>query len=68
MDIERRAMNRKKASTHLAMTAGSSGRGGALEGEDDSELEEGEDELEEGLEVEGGAMLEGEGEDAGGPE
>ena len=60
MDIERRAMNRKKASTHLAMTAGSSGRGGAgestLEGED--ELEEGDHELEDEDELEAEVGLE----------
>ena len=80
MDIEGRAMNRKKASTHLAMPAGSSGRGGAgngaLEGKD--ELEEGDHELEGvdtleevgevALEAGVGVMLEGGGEDVGGPE
>ena len=54
------AMNRKKASTHLAMTAGSSGRGGAgestLEGED--ELEEGDHELEDEDELEAEVGLE----------
>ena len=65
-------MNRMKASTHQAMTAASSGRGGALEGEvevdhelvgEDGPLEE---VAEVALEGEGGNALEGD--DAGGPE
>ena len=53
-------MDRMKASTHLAMPAGSSGRGGAgngaLEGKD--ELEEGDHELEDEDELEAEVGLE----------
>ena len=71
-------MDGTKASTHQAMTAGSSGRGGAgegaLEGKVEANLELGgqgaplEEVGEVALEVEGGAMLEGEEEDADAPE
>ena len=61
-------MDEQKGSTHRAMTAGSSGRGGAGEGalEDEEELEP-DAEVgfgEEGDELEGEGGLEGEDEDA----
>ena len=64
--IERRAMDKQKGSTHLAMTAGSSGRGGSGEGAlEDDELElEAEDELADEEELEGEGKLEGEDDDA----
>ena len=61
-------MDGTKAHTHQAMTAGSSGRGGAGEGalEDEEELEpaRGRELEEEGDELEGEGGLEGEGKDA----
>ena len=66
-------MDEQKGSTHLAMTAASSGRGGAGEGalEDGLELEKGDHELEdevgleeEGDELEGEGDLEGDDDDA----